>query len=47
MKIIGENLIEGIKIGPTGQLHVDSTKINPNIIRVSENSIKKEKLELA
>lgn len=37
MKIIGEQLIEGIKIDDNGEIILDNSKINPHCIKVEEN----------
>ncbi|KRX06964.1 hypothetical protein PPERSA_07127 [Pseudocohnilembus persalinus] len=37
MKFIGEQLIEGIKVDKSGKIILDSNKINPHCINVTEN----------
>lgn len=42
MKIIGENLADGIKVDHGGRLLVNSKKISSQFLSVLENNLKKE-----
>lgn len=42
MKLIGKQLIEGIKINNKGELLVDHKKINPTFIQVSGSDLVKQ-----
>ena len=45
MKRLGQQLIDGIKMNKQGVVEVDSNKINPHCLSITEKSIKIEKLE--
>jgi hypothetical protein len=36
MKVIGNQLIEGISVNENGKIVLDSTRINPNVLRVKD-----------
>lgn len=45
MKVIGEQLIDGIKLNEFGKIEIDQSKINPKCIEVAENNVKIQELK--
>lgn len=39
MKVIGEQLIDGIKLNREGNVEIDAGKLNPKCIEVTENTV--------
>ena len=39
MKLIGNQLIDGIKVNNRGEIQVDTTQINPHCITVEDKNI--------
>jgi hypothetical protein len=39
MKVIGQNLIDGVRVREDGEVEVDRSKITPELLRVVENSV--------
>lgn len=42
MKVIGEQLIDGIKLNSEGNVEIDAGRLNPKCIEVTENSVNME-----
>ena len=39
MKIIGQNLIDGIRVKENGDVEVDQSKITPEFVKIIENHV--------
>lgn len=39
MKIVGQNLIDGIKVKDNGDIEVDQSKITPEFVKIIENHV--------